>query len=442
MVPSSTKRVNPKKEEDRKILDQVIHSIGIAEAMQEPLWLGDKNHRTIYVNPVYEKISGYSLKECIGQSSDFCFDEKSKRIIAEHHKKRKKGSSSQYEATILSKTGKKTPVLVSGAPTSTGGTIGIFIDLTQQKKLAADKKLAEQIVKNSNEAIVVLDKNRRVRLWNTGAEKLFGYKEEKIIKKKIDMLIPTEKEVENHTLLKEVEDRHYIKNYETKRKTKNGELVDVSLSISKVTDTSRKFIGFLVIYRDITDRKKISNELQKRFEAIQDAYKELGLQKRQNDYLFEITQLATTKNSIKNVAHLIISAVTMITKCDAATLRILDKGKDNAKLIAHLGVDSRWLSKANMKVKGGLQEEAFSKKRPIIIHDLAGEARYKGIMLAKEHGFKTSIILPLMINGEPIGSISLYASDPGKFRLIETDFLEKFAQHCSLALFTKLQAKG
>ncbi|MDZ4210047.1 MAG: PAS domain S-box protein, partial [Candidatus Curtissbacteria bacterium] len=139
--------LRPKNQEDFEILQRVEHSISIAEAMNEPLWLGDKYHRAIYVNPVYEKISGYSLAECIGQSSDFCFDEKSKQTIAEHHRLRKQGMASQYEATMISKTGKEIPLLISGAPTSTGGTIGIFINLSKVKKLEEQSRITEQIVK-------------------------------------------------------------------------------------------------------------------------------------------------------------------------------------------------------------------------------------------------------------------------------------------------------
>ncbi|MEK7547950.1 MAG: PAS domain S-box protein, partial [Patescibacteria group bacterium] len=146
----------PKKTEDREILNTIHHSLNLADAMGGCLWLGNRDQITLYVNSVYEKLSGYSLAECIGQPADFCFDEESKKIIAEQHKLRTKGISSSYEATMVSKSGKRVPLLISGSPTLTGGTIGIFLDLTDLKFLGRQEKISQQVLKNSTEAFVVL----------------------------------------------------------------------------------------------------------------------------------------------------------------------------------------------------------------------------------------------------------------------------------------------
>ncbi len=427
------------KEENKKILEKVIDSINIAKAMNEPLWLGDKYHKTIYVNPVYEALSGYSLKECIGQSADFCFDEKSKRIIAEHHGLRKKGVSSQYEATIVSKTGKRVPVLVSGAPTETGGTIGIFINLTHLKKLKEQQQIAEQIIRNSTDAIVIMDEDHKIKMWNAGATKMFGYKENEVLNKRIaSLLIPRDLKEENLSLIEEVEEKRFIKNFETKRKTKTGDRIDVSLSVTKVTDKHGSFIGYLVTYHDITHRKRVNTELQKRFEAIQDAFKELGLQRRQSDYMYEIVEMAISKDSLEKIGKLIVSAACMLTKCDGAILRLFDKKKKILQLYSYLGVTPRWLDKSKIKFENSLAEDAYKTGRPIIIQNIDSVTKHRGVKLAKEHGFKTLILIPFIVDHELIGTLSMYAKDSSKFRLIETDFLERFGQQCSLALAIKI----
>ena len=107
----------------------------IIEHMNEAVWMGDQNEQTIYVNPQFCKITGYSLVEVIGKDSYEFWDEESKRIIRDVNlSKRKKGVSSSYEGTMLTKTGKKIPVLVSGTPLPGGGTIGIITDLSELKK--------------------------------------------------------------------------------------------------------------------------------------------------------------------------------------------------------------------------------------------------------------------------------------------------------------------
>ncbi len=417
-------------------LEELVRTMNIATTMNECLWIGDKKHKTLYVNPVFEKLSGYTLQECIGQDCVFFFDEEGKKAIEEHHRLRKSGKSSQYEANMVTKTGEKIPLLISGSPTKIGGTIGIFTNLTMIKQLEKQERVARQIIKHSSEAIVILDQNRKIQLWNSGAEKIFGYKEKEVLDKKINIIIPREEEATNEDLLKEVEEKGFLKNFETHRLAKNNERIDVSLSVTKVLDDDNTFMGYLILYRDITQQKKVNNELQKRFEAIQDAYKELGFQKRQADYFFEIVESTVNKSSLDHLGKLIISAACMLTKCDGVVLRLRDK--DSLKLLASIGVNNQWQSKNKIQFKNSFAEEAFKNKRPIIIHDIDSSEKHRGRKLLRQHGFKTLIVLPLFINDDCIGSLSLYATDPGKFRLIETDFLEKFAKQCALSIFVKI----
>lgn len=420
-----------------KEANSVNHSVRIAEAMNECLWLGDKNHQTIYVNPVYEKTTGYSLQECLGQPADFCFDEKSKKTIAEHHKLRGKGGASQYEATIIAKNGTLVPVLVSGAPTITGGTIGIFINLTKVKELAKKDKMANRVMQHSDEAIVVLDQNRKITFWNNGAKKVFGYKNDEVLNKTIDIVIPSQEVKTNKLLIKEVEKKGYIMNVETRRLNKDGNLIDVSVSVTKVLDDNRNFLGYLLIYRDITQQKRTHLELQKRFEAIQDAYKELGLQKRHLDYMCEIAGAATSTDTLENLEKLIVSAMCMLTKCDGVILRAYDTKKNALRLRSGFGVSKKWWTKGQISFENSIAEEAFKKRRALIIDDIDTYKKHQGIQLLKFHKFKTLILLPLFIENTFLGSISLYGSDATKFRFIETDFLENMAKQCSLAIHSK-----
>lgn len=426
----------PKK--DQKILEEIVQSTNIALAMNECLWLGNSQHKTLYVNPAFEKTSGYSLSECIGKDCVFFFDEEGKKIITHHHTLREKGLSSQYEASMQTKDGKLVPLLISGAPIGNGGTMGIFTNLTKVKELAQQEKLTRNIIQHTSEAIVVLNTKRRIKLWNDGATHLFGYKEKEVLNKSIDLIIPEQETSSNQVLLKEVQDKGFIKNIETRRQAKNGAIVDVTVSVTKVTGEKNEFIGYLVLYRDITHQKRANSELQKRFEAIQDAYKELGLQRRYIDYLSEVLDIGTSeKSSTQDLCRLIVSAFALLTKCDSAALRLYEKDRDILRLHSSFGVDAKWSSKDQIKFKNSIAQDAFKQKRALIINDVDSYRKHQGAKLLKAQKLKALILIPLYIEGRMIGSLSLYASDPSKFRLIETDFLEKMGKQCSLALFAK-----
>lgn len=431
-------KIMPHKREDREILKKVTHSISIAEAMNECLWLGDCENKTIYVNPVFERLLGYNLEECIGKPADFFLDDKSRDTVDQHHELRTKGMSSQYEVVLKSKTGKKIPVLISGAPTEMGGTIGILINLTKIKKLEQQEKINQQILKHSYEAIVILSKNRKIKLWNHGATKMFGYKETEVLNKSIDIIIPGDQKGPNQNLLAEVEKKNHIRNIETQRTNKNGERLDIYLSVTKVADDNKNLIGYLVIYRDITLQKRANEELQKRFEAIQDAYRELGLQKRQLDYLNEIVELAVSGSSLQQLENLIVNAMCLLTKCDAATLRLFEPETSTLRLKAGFGISQQWWDKNKIKYDKSIAQDAFQKERPLIIDDIDTYSKHQGRSLLKAHKLQTMIMIPLTMSGKMLGSLSLYAQDAARFRLIETDFLQNMGKQCSLAIFAKI----
>lgn len=424
---------------DESLIEDAVRVGNIFKTMNESLWIGDRQHKTIYVNSKFEEVSGYTLKECVGKDCVSFFDEKSQKIIENQHGLRKLGQSSQYEATMVTKGKKKIPMLISGAPTGSGGTMGIFTNLAKLKELSRQEKVAEKVLQHSNEAIVVLNKTRNIKIWSSGAKRIFGYKNEEIIGKSIDILIPKELTEENKKLIDEVEQKKHITNVDTRRLRKTGEQIDVTVSVTKVTDDKNHFIGYLIIYTDVTQRKKINTELQKRFETIQDAYKELGLKKRELDYIMEIAECAaSSKEKLQNLGNLIVSAVCMLTKCDAAVLRIYHDNNKILKLLSCFGVNQKWWTKDQISFENSLAQDAVTSERPIIIDDIDSHPKHQGLKLVKDHKFKTLILLPLKINKTIIGSLSLYAADPAKFRLIETDFLINMARQCSLALNAKL----
>jgi transcriptional regulator with GAF, ATPase, and Fis domain len=94
----------------------------------------------------------------------------------------------------------------------------------------------------------------------------------------------------------------------------------------------------------------------------------------------------------------------------------------------------KWASKDQVKFKNSIAQDAFKQRRALIINDVDTYRKHQGTKLLKAHKLKGLIAIPLFIEDRFLGSLSLYASEPSKFRLIETDFLEKMGKQCSLAI--------
>lgn len=131
------------------------------------------------------------------------------------------------------------------------------------------------IVESSDDAIVGKTIEGIITSWNKGAERLYGFTEGEIIGKPISMLVPPGHEDEIPLILAKIRRREHVQHYETERRRKTGELVQVSLTISPIEDLEGQIIGASTIARDITARKRTEKCIRK-ISSLQTALHEPG----------------------------------------------------------------------------------------------------------------------------------------------------------------------
>ncbi|MDP9079659.1 MAG: PAS domain S-box protein [Bacteroidota bacterium] len=134
--------------------------------------------------------------------------------------------------------------------------IGTVIDITENK-LALEKiaKLAA-IVDSSDDAIISKNFDSIITSWNDSAERMFGYTAAEMIGQSILKLIPADRQEEEPEILARLKTGQRMEHFETKRLTKYGTLLDVSLTISPIKDAEGNIIGLSKIARDITEKKQ------------------------------------------------------------------------------------------------------------------------------------------------------------------------------------------
>ncbi len=132
--------------------------------------------------------------------------------------------------------------------------------MRSQKTIEAEEQLAA-IVAFSDDAIISKRLDGTITSWNKSAEKVFGYTSKEAIGKSIRMLIPKKLLPEENTIISNIKKGKHIDHYETVRIRKDGQEIFVSLTISAIKNSQGKIIGASKIARDISDKKKIENEL-------------------------------------------------------------------------------------------------------------------------------------------------------------------------------------
>jgi PAS domain S-box-containing protein len=139
------------------------------------------------------------------------------------------------------------------------------------------ERLFSAVVESSNDAIITKALDGTITAWNPAAEHLFGYTAMEAVGEHIDLIVPPDRFAELRDILARIRQGEAIAHYETSRKTRDGRLLDVSLSISPLRSISGEIIGASKIVRDITESRKIQaalnqgiEERQRIFETSQD----------------------------------------------------------------------------------------------------------------------------------------------------------------------------
>lgn len=416
----------------------------LVEHMNEALWMGDLQENTIYVNPKFASLVGYTIFEILGKPSYVFWDPASAERVHKENEKRARGESSQYEGTLLTKSGEKIPVLVSGTPLPGGGTMGIITDLRELKAkesqiedLRKFEHYLATVLNYSADAIATTDLHRRFQSWNKGAEKIFGFSTSEVIGKTANETILPDQQFaaeELQHLDQVMQKQEEIVDHRTVRWHKDGHKIFVSLTQTTLHNEHDALIGYSIIYRDISLQKKWEDELERRYKNMQSAYMELGKKGRYLDYMVDLLDLTSGHSDLHRLAEYIVSAVTMMTRVDACTLRLLNKETNQLDLIAASGVSSEWYGKGSVPVANTLAEKAFTSRKPLEIFDLTQEVLYTSPRLAQKNNLSSLLLIPLIVHDQPTGTLSLYISKEHTFELFDQSFILDFAKLAAIAL--------
>jgi PAS domain S-box-containing protein len=124
--------------------------------------------------------------------------------------------------------------------------------------------LLAAIVTSSEDAIASKTLDGIVTSWNAAAERLFGFTAAEMVGQSITRIIPQDLQYEEAEILAKLRKGERIERYETTRVRKDGQKVEISLTISPVRDSLGQVIGAAKIAHDITARRRVERELQDR----------------------------------------------------------------------------------------------------------------------------------------------------------------------------------
>jgi PAS domain S-box-containing protein len=163
-------------------------------------------------------------------------------------------------------------------------------------EVAQTKDYLESLIENSADAIIISDTGGLITSWNRSAEIIYGYSEDDVMGTFLPMvpLNLMDKEKEN---IRKILQGETIKNIETVRQTKDGRMIEISLTLSPVLDSSGNVTGISGISRDITEKKRVEKELIRKNQEL--------------SRMFFISSVVRSTLDLDKLLRIVLTVVTM-----------------------------------------------------------------------------------------------------------------------------------
>ena len=148
------------------------------------------------------------------------------------------------------------------------GTRNALNSVDLQQHLAA-------IVESTDDAIISKDLNGIIRSWNQGAERIFGYTAEEAVGQHVSLLTAPDRVDEIPAILQRISRGERIDHYRTSRRTKDGRILSISLTVSPIRDASGNIVGASKIARDVSEQERYEEALQEANASLRPANADL-----------------------------------------------------------------------------------------------------------------------------------------------------------------------
>jgi PAS domain S-box-containing protein len=232
----------------------------------------DFNTNIIYWSRGIERISQTSAKESIGHNFFEKFPEWQRSMQATIQKALEAGETKEVYALKTRFNQKKYVLDVKVEPLHSEheqavGCSVLVHDVTVQKSRESQfhryEQYFENILNDAADAIILLNENHRIIMWNKAAEHLFGYKEAEVFGKTLTTFTPDDKIIksEMRRMDEVVSDKGFVRNQRTKIMTRDGRTVFAEITRTALRNDRNDFIGSSVILRDTTQQEQLRQQV-------------------------------------------------------------------------------------------------------------------------------------------------------------------------------------
>lgn len=418
--------------EDKATASSANPLLGVLEASLDEIYIFDAaTLRFEYVSASARKNLGYEMEELRGKTPLDLKSELTGAALEELADPLRRGEKPRvvFETVHRRADGTVYPVEVHLQLVDTHGRavfLAVTHDITERRRANTAMFRLAAIVESSPDAIFGTDFDSVITSWNAGAETIFGYSAAEMVGTHITRIIPEDRRHENDLILKTLQRGEQVFLVETLRRTRDGRLIDVSVSASPIRDHEGRIIGTSRIIRDITVLKTREREiarLSRLYAALSQVNQAIVITHTRGALFQKVCQVLVEQGGFQ---------LAWIGWDDAVTHQLVP--------VAAWGDENNYIRNilvySDDRPEGqGPSGVAFRENRPYVCNDLlADPATVPWRAEIQRRGFRASVALPIRTQHRVRGTLSVYADEPGFFRDKELALLTEAAENIAFGL--------
>ncbi len=279
--------------------------------------------------------------------------------------------------------------------------IGSAVNEDGQKERARAHLAA--IVESSDDAIVSKTLDGIIVTWNKAAEGMFGYSAEEAVGQPITLIIPADRLHEEPEILRRIRSGERVEHFDTVRQRKDGRLINVSVTISPMRDSTGKILGASKIARDITERKE---------------------QEQREEFLNRATRLLATsidwETTVDQISHLVVPRLgdwcVIDMKIDGAIERVSVVHPNEEKLReAQEGLRRNPSRERSDRGAARVIETGEAELYPDLSAqiDEVSQDREQANAL-REFGLTSAMVVPISYGVQVLGAVTIVSAESGR----------------------------
>jgi PAS domain S-box-containing protein len=274
------------------------------------------------------------------------------------------------------------------------------------------------VVECAADAIVAVDRDFAVTVWNPAAERMFGWSAAEVIGR-VPPIVPDELQAEHHAVLERVRAGGQV-SIATRRLHRASRLIDVRIDTSALCDQNGELVGWVGVYHPVGEDQVAQHHVAERARLV----------RRLNDVIADIN----AELDLPAVLDRIIAALIELTGADAAAFVRIEEATDTLRLVSHSGLPEQ-LRGATAALRTSLVGELLRSGKTIM---LAGGAQRLGDLIWSElPGLHTVAVGVSNLHSRPYGALyALFSGQrrPDQVGHIELELLELLAGHAGVVV--------